>query len=457
MKFLKILPALLLLLILASCKKDKNILGTNVIPAEDLLSGVYSDTSKIYAHTVTHSVIASFNDRNKFLGSNQDPIFGRTDIGLYCNLNIINNVTNVSFGQAPQLILSELILKADNIQFIGDTLAALSYSVFTLDSTLSSSRVYKTDIGNKLANKNAVVGSYTGKLGVYQGKKVLRIPIDPNYAKSILNNTLVVTSNATFQSLYKGFYITSSGTSLNPNTKQGIICKYDLDDAVSGFYLRYQNGTPSATKELQEYRFAFGGGDAVKFNESKYQANLSSNVLLYNQLFNKDTIQSASQALFLKGFGGTRIKFKIPYLKNYTDSFPAFVHRAEVVFNVDPSFSTSAGTIQYALVPRLALMPLDSLGNTVLGMDQKNGVDFSRYDGEYDNDKKRYVFNIARHIQEIFKGKIKNYGFELVMTDPNSILYGRMDLFVERTVFAGTGTSLKPKFNLTYSPLKNLN
>jgi hypothetical protein len=33
----------------------------------------------------------------KYLGSNQDPIFGRTDASIYANFSISNNLTNVTF------------------------------------------------------------------------------------------------------------------------------------------------------------------------------------------------------------------------------------------------------------------------------------------------------------------------------------------------------------------------
>lgn len=69
---------------------------------------------------------------------------------------------------------------------------------------------------------------YTGTLQLMDGKLVVRIPIDNNYASSILTNNQFLVNNSVFQNTYKGFYISTSGSNLNPVNQQGFIAKYDL-------------------------------------------------------------------------------------------------------------------------------------------------------------------------------------------------------------------------------------
>lgn len=460
MKILKNTTLLLCVLIaFASCKKDKSILGVDGQPENDGLNASFCDTAIITAFTKKTDSIISFNDKLKYLGSNQDPTFGRMDVGLYMNANIPNGVTFVSFGDDANLVSSEIILVVNTINFVGDQSTALTYSVFALDSVLDNSRPYFTS-NTRLHNKNSLLGVYTGTYSVLDSKLVLRIPIDNNFAKSILNNPQYLIDNSTFLSKYKGFYITAAGSNLNPGTSagaQGVIAHFNLEDPLSGFYLRYQKGTPSATKENLSFRFQFSGSNALRFNTVKFDAS-TGNYLLNNQL-NGDSILG-NQNLFLKGLGATRIKLKIPfldYLKNYADTVPLAINRAEFSFYVDPSFLGVVGSGVYYTPPKLALLPLDSLGKETYAIDQLSTTDFNlRYGGDFDATNNRYVFNIARHVQAILNKEKKNWGFHLVVADPERTEVIRRDNIAERVVLAGNNhPTLRPRFKVTYIKYKH--
>ncbi len=440
-----------------NCKKDHSILGADVQPESDALNTSFTDTSSIFAFTTKYTIpIASFNDGYKYIGSNQDPVFGRTDIGLYCNANI--NLTNVSFGSDANLVSAELIFAVPiNSDFVGDSATHLTYSVFPITSTLSTTKVYYTT-NDSLYNKNTPIGGGTVGYSIFNGVFVLRIPIDDNFANSILNNPQYLVNNATFIDKYKGFYITSNASNLNSNNTKGIIAKFNLDDAASGFYLNYTNGLPSAVKDYKFFKFNFSGNTAVRFNTSLYQPSAngsgSSNFNLQLQYFNIDTTLG-KQNLYLKGMGGTRLKLYIPnlnYLKRYNDTVNLAINRAELILNVDPSFLSGTN---YAAPPKLALLAIDSLSRENYALDQLNSTDFARYGGDYDSDKQRYVFNIARHVQAIVRGKIKNYGFYVVVADANKVYTTRRDNFINRVVLAGSNNAnLKPKFNLNFVKFK---
>ncbi len=448
-----------MLLAFTACKKDKNILGVDVQPENDGINASFCDTAIVTAFTVKNYSIASFNDKLKFLGSNQDPTFGRMDVGLYVNANIPNGVTFVSFGDDANLVSSEIILAVNTINFVGDQSTPLTYSVFALDSALNNERLYFTNNAN-LHNKNSLLGVYTGTYSVLDSKMVLRIPIDNNFAGSILNNPQYLIDNSTFLSKYKGFYITAAGSALNPGTtpgSQGVITHFNLEDPLSGFYLRYQKGTPSATKEDISFRFQFSGSNALRFNTVKFDAS-TGNPFLNNQLNGDSTLGYYN--LFLKGLGATKVKIKIPfldYLKNYADTVPIAINRAEFIFNVDPSFLGVVGTGVYFTPPKLALLPLDSTGKEIYAIDQLSTVDFNnRYGGEFDAANNRYVFNLARHVQAIINKEKKNWGFQLVVADPERSEVIRRDNISERVVLAGNNNpTLRPIFKVTYIKYKN--
>ncbi|MBK9283078.1 MAG: DUF4270 family protein [Sphingobacteriaceae bacterium] len=437
-----------------ACKKDHSILGVEVQPSQDALNVVFSDTSKLFCHTVGYDSIISFNDRYKYLGSNQDPHFGRTDVSLILNANILNNQNNISFGIDPQLVSAEIILAVASLDFLGTYTNALTYSVHPLTENLKTTDVHYNNSQVKY-NANSVLASHTGTLEIFEGKLVARIPIDFNYANSILLNPQFLTNNATFQSYYKGFYITTSGSNLNPVNQQGFIAKFDLEDALSGFYLHYQNGTPSAVKKNNSYRFVFSGIDAVRYNISKYDKGSIASNILYDQLVSKDTLKG-SQGLFLKGMGGTRLKVYIPALQNYAKESSISVNRAELVFHLDPSFQSSGGSYFYP--PKFSLLPIDENNYELFALDQASETDLARYNGNYDFTSNKIVFNLSKQFQAIMRGTKKNYGFYLVIADPSPIYTARRDNYIERIILAGTGhATLGPKLNLSYVKLSQGN
>lgn len=437
--------------ILFSCKKDNRTLNADIQPESDLLGTSFSNTSPVFATTVKHDRIISFNiDNTKYIGSNHDPVFGRTDVGLYLNSSIAGGLTNVSFGDSPEIVSSEIILEVPSLDFIGNYTTSLNYVVHPVTTALSTGSVY-FNTNDSLHSKNSVLGSYTGTFSVMEGKLVLRIPVDNNYANAIISNPQYLVDNSTFQNTYKGFYITAETSNLNPSTAQGYISKVDLGSTLSGFYIYYKTGSPSAVKTNKTYKFSFSGSSAVRYNTVKYNPADDQNMDLKNQILGNT---NGEQKLYLKGLGGTRVKLTIPDIKSYADSFKVAVNRAELVLNVDPS-SFATTNAQYTPPAKLTLFAIDSLGKENFTLDQLNPTDMSRYGGDYDEVNKRYVFNIARHVQAILRGTKKNYGFYLVVTNPEGLNAIRRDTYAQRVVLSGTSASLKPVFNLNYIKFKN--
>jgi hypothetical protein len=461
--FLNLFFALFFLLSLWACKKDSNLLGVDVQPPGDALTATFSETAPVFAFTQKYDSILSYPSRYKYLGINNDPYFGTTEVGLYLTANIPDGKTYVSFGDDARLSSSEIILTAFNlgVSYIGSASAQVSYSIYPLLSAFDRTKLYYTNV-DKLYNNNVILGAFTGSYSALDGKVVLRIPMDKNFANAVLTNPQYLYNNDAFLATYKGFYIKCS-----LNNDAGIITKFDLKDPLSGFYLYYQNGTPSATKTDKSFKFVFGLSDQEQitaFNTVKHSFTGASTSLL-QQVVNKDT-NSGKENLFLKGMGVSKVKLYIPSLKNYSDSFKIAVNRAELIFNLDPAFAQGLGYLPPA---KLCLLPLDSLGRETFAIDQKSSSDLARYNGNYDVIERRYVFNIARHAQAIAAGKIKNYGFYLVVANSDflssynnvyvenstALFYLKRDEYIERVVLAGSAnSSLKPVFKLSYIKLK---
>jgi hypothetical protein len=442
-----ILISVCLLFLVTACKKTSNPLGLEVQPEYDQLQANVTEVQPVSMYTVYNDSIFSFNSSLKYLGSNQDPAFGRTDVGLYLNANL--PVSNLKFGTQAQITSAEIILEASGLEYTGDASTIINYSVYALDSSLSVNRVYLSN-NTGLHNTNSVVAAYTGSYSTIEGKVVLRIPVDTVFAGKLMRDTAALVDNTKFQSKYKGFYISCQSTQLNPVSAQGIVTLFDLSTALSGLYLRYK-ATPGATEE--SFRFTFTGDASVRFNTVDYKANEGGNYLLTQQI--KGDTALGKQNTFLKGLGATIVKVQIPGLKASPDSFFVSVNRAEVIFNIDESFLPATG--KYEAPPILTLIPLDQNGKESLGSHSYNVSNLSRYNGKYDSEKKRYVFDIARFVQLVMNGDRKNYGFNLVVADPDISKVVFRDQYQNRVVFHGLNKlDLKPKCNLYYVKMSEL-
>ncbi len=435
-------------IILSSCKKDQDILPASVQDSADVLGTNYTDTVTMEAHTVPVDSVVSFNDAIKFIGSNQDPVFGRTDVSLYTKFSI--NAINVTFPQA-NLVSSEIVLAVKSLDFVGSYLTPMNYQVFEMNQNVPVDGSYYSSPKNWY-NSNSLIGSRTCTFDVVNGTYVVRIPVNSTYAAAVLNNPQFLVDNTTFQNTYKGFYITCKSTNLNPVGAQGVIAKIDLENALSGFFVYYQEGPISASKETKSFRFPFSGDQVRRFNEFVHTPTSGGSNLLTQQLAGDTT--KGSQALFAQGLGGARIKFHAPYLMNFVKDHPISVNQAEIRFKVDLGINGTSG--DYFPPLKMAIFAMDSLGHELFTYDQLNTVDFARYGGFYDADNHEYVFNISRDIQTIMNGKKKNYGFFLVVGDGDRIYAIRRDDRAERVVIGGSGSSLyKPVFKLTYTPFTN--
>ena len=434
----------LLFTVLFSCKKkdDDSVLGLDVQPENDLVGVTISDTASVYMHTLKVDASRSYNDQYKYLGSNQDPIFGRTDASIYTNFSIANNLTNVTFGSNPVLDSAEIVISFLG-QFLGDTSTVLTFDVYTLTEKLTSDSLYRTN--STVSKSSSKVSSVNARIGHRGSTPCLIFPLDNNLAQYMLQTTSNLTNNTAFINAYKGFYITTSNSSLS-GSGSGAIYRLNLDDDISGVNIYYHDGN-SVSSKGESFKFTFRGIDALRFNNIKHNYN-SSAIFLDAQINQNDTAKGNSN-IYLNSFGGTRVRVYLPYLKNFSDSQIVSISRAELTIKIDEIVSPY--TINYGYPANLALLACGSDGSEELVYDQLESSDFVKYGGNYNSTGKLYTFNIARQMQKIVTKTISNYGFYLVNANPSKSVVIRRDNRMERVVIGGkNNATYKPTFKVTY-------
>ena len=363
--------------ILACKKKQNTTLGTDVQPESDALNTEISDTATIQTHTIKHPDTKSYQDQFKYIGANQDPAFGRTNANIFTNFSIPNGISNISFGEDAVLDSAELVLTFTQ-SYIGDTTNALLYQIHQLTQSLDKTVGYNLD--TTLTYNSVPLCSVSRRISKTGGFYTIRLPLDHAFAAGIINNPQFLVNNTTFQSTYKGFFITAKNTVLNAATP-GSLMKVDLDNSVSGVFVYYHNGTGSASKTPKQYRFPFSGDNASRFNNVEYNPLSAGHLILTQQIVNNDSTYG-TQNIFLKGLGGTKAILRLPHLKNYADSCPIAVSRAEVILKVDPTFANTPGTYEPPL--QISLVAIDAAGREIYVKDQFYSADLLRFGGSYD-------------------------------------------------------------------------
>jgi hypothetical protein len=432
------------LIFIFSCKKEESnsVLGLDVQPTNDLLGVTVSDSSHLFMFTQKVDSIRTYNNQYKYLGSNQDPIFGQTHVSLYANFSIANNLTNVSFGSEPIADSAEIVLRF-NGNFTGDTTSDLNFQVHLLNSLIPKNTEFYSN--KTIAYSNVTINAGKGRFEGRGDGLYLIIPINKTLAQTIIQTRENLTNNTAFLNAYKGLYITTENSILT-SPGSGAIREYDLDDNLSGVYVYYREDGSAASKG-KSVQFTFRGTDALRFNHIKHKYSAGAHQNLYNQLYG-DSIKG-NQNVYLNSFGGTRIRVNIPFLKNFSDSLNVSISRAELIIKIDEALAPY--TINYSYPSSLALIGCGETGTEELVWDQLETSDFIKYGGNYNNTNKTYTFNIARQMQKVITNKIKNYGFYLVNALPNRAFTAKRDDRFQRLVFGGkSNLTFKPVFKVTY-------
>ena len=136
---------------------------------------------------------------------------------------------------------------------------------------------------------------------------------------------------------------------------------------------------------------------------------------LKQQVLNHDTLLGQNM-LFLQGLGGTRIKFRMPYLKNFAKNSKIAINDALLLLK-NPETDTTLKA-----PPNLILIR-DSSGYFGSVIDELEGTSY--FGGMYNSAERTYYFRLTRHVQKLISGYYPiNRELYIQVNDPfTSVLY----------------------------------
>ena len=456
---LDLLTLLISLFILGGCQNTDSI-GLDVDPLTDI-NGSFIDTLSIRSSTVREDSIVTNTLSQYPLGYFNDPVFGKTAANIALSLTMVNS--NTTFGTAPVLDSAVLVLHYGD-EFYGDSTSKFQVEVRQLAEQLNKTKTYYNPSGFKV--NSTVIGSQlitvrrkdsvkvneiiTGKVDVIKTKAPqIRIPL----STSFINNNFInagatnFSTEALFLKFIKGFHLrVNEAQSSGPG---GIAFLNLTDSSRLDIYYKKTSGSTIDTV-LTSFPIKARSVDApvaAQFTHDYTGTNIQT------QLNNPTTQYDFT---YVQGLAGVRTKIRFPHLDKLKELGNITINKAELIVSV------VGGTDNYKPSPRLLMYTTDIASQRQFipdfGADPTIALSDLDFGGFYDSKNKRYKFVVTTFLQDILKGKSKQYDTFIA---PVSISYSRQSgplasgTTASRAVLgsAKNGVTYKMKLNIFYSKI----
>ncbi len=418
---------LLLIIVLYSfnsCKKKESIAGKDIINDQEYLNST-TDTLDIITYTIAEDSTITDNPANAVLGSYVDPKFGKLEAYFYTQFRLAT--VNPDFGDITTIKVDSFVLALEYAGYYGD-LSAQTFQVYEMDSSIYLDSTYyaftekntkstnliplgKETISPK-PNDKTVVGSDTVDAQ-------LRIPLDTNFAKSLIveaeSGNSSFTSNENFLSFFKGLKVKTNN--INQNVGQGAILYFNLNDPASKATIYFTQGGVNKSYDL------LINSSCADFNHVEVE-----NGSYPIQAVLADSTKGMTE-FYAQAFKH-RAVVKIPSIQELPSNI--IVHRANLTLPIQ--FQTG-----YRFKPGSFL----SVSTKIKASD--NNLTALPSLGEYLDSKKHFNVDLKDYVQAVHNGDIENTG---VYLSPRFFINS-----AERVVFNGKNSTnkKKPQLVITYS------
>jgi len=417
---LRPVAVLAMVTLFSACKKDWNELGSQLI-VSDNLKVLSFDDQEIKVSIVKEESLSSLNIPTSFIGSINDPDFGRTNASVYTEFRMQS--TDVNFGETA--VADSLVLSLDLDGYYGDTLSQLHFRVMEMLEQIETTVTDSLDVESTVTIYSSDDFDYDSQeLG---GVEFLAEPTVDSVVSIVLSNDLAqkfldvdvsnFVDNEAFQTFFNGLYITCDDVNDN-----GLLLELDLISEKSKLTLYYH--TDEADSLSYDFQINSSADRMTRWAHDYSATEIESFIGLEN--VNK---------AYVLGSVGLRTYIDLPELASLQDS-NYVIHKAELMI---PYISTDLNDI-YAAPGKLSLAVVNDEGDLEeLTEDQK--IQGSAYfDGNRNELAREYKFNISRYVHQVVE---EGYVSRLALYVPMSVSQPERLLINNYFTDDSTGVSLK--------------
>lgn len=319
------------------CKED-TIIKANIAPvADDIYSNVIGDTLTLITKTVIDdSIVTSFSSSSTpvihGLGTVNDPLFGRSNWGIYTQF--LPTANNLSIPTPDSVVL---ILPYYGVSW-GDTLSSSapsmqSFTVYRVTETMSKDSTYYSKSYKNIDWNNPVSDpTPVNVLGLkYDTLKIagavrsphLRIKLKASFAAELVAAAASSNNSADFLDKIKGIYIGPSDTSNGSlRTVPYFFLNGNSDYNRASIALYYSENGNTKPDSIKTAFLNFVYTDCAHFNRitRNYTGSWANNYI-------QSTAVSDS-IILVQNEPGASLDIRIPYIKNLPN---AIINKAQLV------------------------------------------------------------------------------------------------------------------------------
>ncbi len=424
----------LFILAFSSCKKADTI-GLEVLPEEDRLEGVHTDSVTILAHIMVEDSLNTTGTPYHVLGSHNDPIFGLSKASIYTQVRPA--ALSPGFGTNPTI--DSVVLSLAYAGYYADIMklgGEQSFSVHRLLEGMNDTLTYYSD--DTLDYQKLPLGTFTGLVETRDSVSIngvneppqMRILLNESFGQEILNSTSL-SSDENFLADFKGFYITPATQNLS--TGAGSLLYIDPESAYTKLIVYYHNDSVAAATP-----FNFVVNEITKrFNNFTHDY---SNAFDINAQLADSTL--GADKLYLQSLASLKAKITFPHLDNFlANGQEIAINKAELIFPVADNT-----TERLSPPSKMALVKKGSDGkDKFLDDNIYESPDF--VGGFYNSTTEEFAFNIPRHMQSLLKDTTADKSIYLLVSFARTT--------GNRVIINGTQNADKPlKLRLTYTILE---
>jgi len=380
------------------CDKTDDI-GLSIQPNSDrIILSSYNDTSFFNLTCVKEDSVRTDEVSINILGSYKDPLFGDVSAGIALQYRLSSVLSN-SFGS--NVTADSVVLILPYVGHYGDTTQDMNINIFTLGEDIFIDSLY-------YSNKNFISSDflYSGIKKIHPNTNVyllgdtlsphLRINLDVNFFEQNLLNTDIInlSSNENFIQHFKGLLIEP----ILPADINYAMVYFNLLSNSSKIEVYYKNDSIYNIDPSQNLKYELLSDIySARVNYFDLESNLDTSVFLGAQ-----------------SMGGYKLKLEFLNL-NLLDSLldGKAINYINLTFYQDQSLSAFNNSNDlYPPHTQLSAVRIGDDDNIFFLDDYFLGT--SHFGGIYNDDEKKYSFNISLYLQDLLSGDHANNGLYII-------------------------------------------
>lgn len=419
-----------------ACDSPPEDTGLGVLPANELLEIIFTDTADIVLKSTLVDSLITGNAGLQLFGNYIDPEFGSISAAAYTQ--IIPTGTNLDFGDSTDLRYDSLVFTLDITSAYGRFDSPQKLRIHeVLDPFPDSLKALTSKSDLNIASLN-LAGDHVINFQGNDRFSDLRVTLDPSLGKRILYADPVdLASGDSFLDFLKGLYITTEKVSFL-SREPGAIFTGLLTSTSTQMSLYF--GLRDDSGEFVNQRVNFRVSSFTNRKYSTFERDMNYKDRLLGKILNgqaNDQYEVLQSGSLIKAF------VKFPGL----DKWPRVgINKADLIIKVDNSFSGSVSGISQRYSPPVNLLLILADEDSTESL-TSNNFPLINSSAAYDPELEAYVFPVTNYIQEIISQKRENYGLVIAAQDSSTT--------INRAIIGDTAHPLlKPELRITYTNVK---